>query len=133
MAIKKSVRLVDETIELCKILTQSGDPNWSGSLNSLAQRYNILIAAVMPELAEGEKLALCQAYNGHMLADDVMQEVAGLDWQVSEAIQYDENVAELLTHHGIDHEEFKAKARGWNAAERLAVIDMTQRFWARPV
>lgn len=128
-AVKKSVRLVDETIELCGVLSRGSEVNYSGSINGMAQRYNVLIKAAMPDLSEGERLAICTAFNGYALADDVNQDIAGLDWHISESMQYDGNFNDILAHHKIDAEELKAKIRGCNAAQRLAIIDMTQRFW----
>jgi hypothetical protein len=128
-AIKKSVRLVDETINLCGILSRGSDVNYSGSLNGMAQRYNILIKSVMPELGEGEEKAICAAFNGYTMADDITQDIAGFEWHISESMQYDGNFNDILNHYKIDGEQFKTKIRGWNAAQRLAVIDMTQRFW----
>jgi hypothetical protein len=128
-AVRKSVRLVDETIELCGVLSRGSEINYSGSLNGMAQRYNILIKDSLPELGEGESKAICAAFNGYSMADNISQDIAGFEWHISESMQYDGNFNDILTHYKIDGEEFKTRIRGWSEAQRLAVIDMTQRFW----
>lgn len=110
-------------------LKQGSEINYSRAINGMAQRYDILVKASLPNLSEGEKLAFCTAFNGYMMADNIAQDIAGLEWHISEAIKYDGNFNDILTHHKIDGELLKDRVRSWNAAERLAVIDMTQRFW----
>ncbi len=139
MAIKKSVRLSDETEQLCKLMSVHGALNWSRSINTIADRYNVMIEKSLPELTENERLAICQAYNGYMKSDSIMHEVAGLEFTISEAYQYDENVkalllgaksaSELLAGDGVAISELLEKVRGWSVVERIAVIDMTERFW----
>lgn len=128
-SLKVNTRITDETTSLFNKLKQGSDINYSRAINGMAQRYDILIKASLPNLSEGEKQAICAAFNGYMLADNVNQDIAGLEWHISESMKYDENFNDILAHHKIDGELLNDRVRSWNAAERLAVIDMTQRFW----
>lgn len=58
MAVKKSVRLVDNTIALCKIFSGDGPINWSGSINGAANMLGFLVEQGKPELSGGEVLLL---------------------------------------------------------------------------
>lgn len=129
MAIKKSVRLSDETELLCKALSQDTEVNWSGSINSIAARYNILISQLLPELSDKEKNAIYCAYNGRMLNIDIMLEVAAFDFTISEAIKYDSQIEHLI---GSDHiESFYKRCKEFSIAEKLAIIDMAQKYWRK--
>jgi hypothetical protein len=128
MAIKKSVRLSDETENLCVVLSEFGETNWSGTINKIASRYNEVIARALPELSENERLAICQCYNGHMKPERVQDQVAGLEFTISEGWQYDSNVRDLLGDESAARDLLE-KVRGWSFVERVAVIDMTERFW----
>ena len=129
MAIKKSVRLSSEMQELCTLLSQSGEPNFSGTINAVASRYNLLIKQALPVLNEGEKLAFCQLYNGHMLHDDLNIELQCFVGCVSDGLVYDTNVTEILKAHDVDIDDFKKRCFEFSMSERLAIIDMTQRYW----
>ena len=129
MAIKKSVRLSDETQKTCGELSMGGDVNWSGSINSITTRYNFLIEQSLPELSEGEKLAYVAMYNGHMLNNDIKLELRSFSIMVSESILYDSTISELLSQYNVDQSEFVRKSQEYTYPERLAIVDMTQRFW----
>ena len=129
MAIKKSVRLVDKTIKTCRSLSSDSAVNWSGSLNSLADRYDLFVGYCMPELSHAEQNAIAQAYNGHWFDRGIEQEVKQMHWQVGEAIQYDQNVVENLAAEDIDPAKFLEKVKSWTDAEKLAVIAFVNKFW----
>lgn len=129
MAIKKSVRLVDESIKTCRELSHEGDINWSGSINNACERYQLFVKYCMPELSQAEKNAIAQAYNGHWFDRNIDQEAQLMHWQIGEAIQYDQNVVENLAAKDIDPENFLKKIKSWTNAERLAVIAFVNQFW----
>lgn len=128
MSVKKSVRLGPLAERLCLILSDSGEPNFSGTINKVMDRYNHLIAASMPELEEPERLAIVQCYNGYMKPERTLDQIAGLEFTISEGYKYDDNVKELIR----SEQAFQAlleKVRSWSTGERIAVIDMTERYW----
>lgn len=127
MAIKKSVRLSDKTENLCQIFwRQDGSENWSGAINAMALRYDILMKECLPDLTEAEKNAYACAYNGRMLNKDIMLEVAAFDFTISEACQFDSQIAYFTG----DAEAFYKKSAAYSKAEKLAIIDFTQRYWS---
>lgn len=128
MGIKKSVWLSDEAQSLCEHLSH-GKVNWSGSLNSMASRYEFLISENMPNLTDIEKNIFAVAFNGRLLNDDIRMEIVALPWTISEACEYDEQIPEFFEEGEINYDEFMEKVNNFSPSERLAIIDMTQRFW----
>lgn len=128
-AVKKSVRLVDETIELCKALTITGDVNWSGSINAMAEQYKVMIDENMPELSENEKNAFRCVFNGYMPSGNLDQEIRLLSWHISEGYQYDEQVRDF-----IGSEEAAVglieRVKGWSKSQCLAVMYDARAFWS---
>ena len=98
-AIKKSVRLVDATVRNCRAISSEGDINWSGSINSMNARYSLFVEYCLPALTKGEKLVLCQSYNGKLLNENMLTEVRMMEWQVDQAYQYDSNVRDIVKSH----------------------------------
>ncbi len=127
MTIKKSVRLVDETIKLCHELSLTNDVNWSGSLNAMAQQYNLFVADCLPALSDAETMAFRCAFNGYLPHQDITQELRLLSWHISESYQYDSQVNDLFTDEEIG--PFIDRVRAWSNAEKLAVIHMAKSFW----
>lgn len=127
-AIKKSVRLVDETIEVCKVLTITGEVNWSGSLNAMAEQYAIMIKDNAPLLTEDEKNIFRCLYNGYMPSDNLKQEIRLLSWHLSEGYQYDEQVRDFL---GSDEAAMNLinRVKSWSNSQCLSVIYTARSFW----
>jgi hypothetical protein len=126
-AIKKSVRLSAKAAKLFHELTIIGETNFSGSINAMAEQYQLFIADNMPELSENEKTAFYCAFNGYMPNPDIQQELKLLAWHISEGYQYDEQIRELLTEQqAIDLIE---KAKSWTASQKLAVIYSSRAYW----
>lgn len=129
MAIKKSVRLVDESIQTCRELSPEGSINWSGAINSTCERYQLFVKHCMPDLSQAEKNAIAQAYNGHWFERNIEQEIQQMHWQIGESLQYDQNIIENLATEDIDPNKFFEKVKSWTIAERLAVISFVNKFW----
>lgn len=128
MSIKKSIRLADKAHAFCVLSNPSrdGNINWSGALNQIAERYDFLLSEVMPDLTSEENLAWCDIYNGRILHPDLQQELRSMPFTVSECIQY-QPFDHLL--EDISVEEFYEKADKYSMIERLAILDMIQKFW----
>jgi hypothetical protein len=131
MPIKKSVRLVDETIATCRKLSPTPDINWSGSINNMSAQFNLFIADNTPELSEKEWTAIFWTYNSHSPHPDPLIEVNLLSWNLTEGYQYDEQVRILL------NTEEKAtalieKVKDWTTSQRLAAIYHAKAFWRDP-
>ena len=129
-AIKKSVRLIDETVDLCGLLTKGGDVNFSGSINTIAARYNALIRENMPELTDDETLAYVCAHNGYAMSDDIVLEARRLPWTMSEAYQYDSQVTALVGDEA-GKSVFLERLNGFSISQRIAILDMTQSYWSK--
>lgn len=129
MPIKKSVRLVDETIRLCNELSDvPGAVNWSGSINAMAEQYKILVEGCVPALTENQWKAFYCLYNGYMPHPSIQEEAKLLPWHVSEGWQYDAQVTEFL---GSKEQaiQFLEQVKGWSTAQRVAVIYKAKAFW----
>lgn len=130
MAIKKSVRLTDETIKALQAITQDASAvNWSGSINSMAEQFDILIEQSLPSLTQNQSTSFACIYNGYAPSDSIQQEIRLLAWHISEGYQYDEQVRDLI---GTEEEAvaFIEQVKSWNDAEKLAVIYKARRFWS---
>ena len=131
MAIKKSVRLVDETIKILNNLTEhQGAVNWSGSINKMAEQFGILITENLPILSDNEKNALYCMFNGYHSNPVLEQELQNLPWQIDQSYQYDSQVTDLL---GTPEQmiEFRERAKKWTNSEKLAVIYFSKSYWRK--
>ncbi len=131
MAIKKSVRLVDDTIRLCYELSDvRSEVNWSGSINAMAEQYKIFADGCTPDMTENQWHALYCVYNGYMPHPSIREEARLLPWHVSEGYQYDEQVKEFL---GSKEQaiQFLEQVQNWSIVQRLAVIYKTKAFWRK--
>lgn len=128
MAVKKSVRLVDETIKLCYELTNQGDTNWSGSLNAIAEQYKKFVTECLPTLSDNEKKAFYYTYNGYSAHPQLEMELNQLHWNISEGYQYDEQMQGFL---GTKDQaiEFIERIQSWSKPEKMAVVYMSRAYW----
>lgn len=141
MPVKKSVRLVDKTINQLAALSKAIDPepndnekiNWSGAINHLSERYSLFCEHCLPDLSDSEKKALAQAYNGHLFGRGIADEIKTMHWQVGESIEYDSNIVDILAQEDINPAAFLEKVKGWKPEERLAVIHLVNEFWSKPI
>lgn len=133
MSVKKSVRLSDQAVEICRKMSLSGGEesiNYSGSINSVFAQFAEIIGEHTPELNENEWNAFYCCYNGYMPHPDIKEEARLLAWHISEGYQYDAQVTEFLG----DPESAMAlieRVKSWSMSERLAVIYKAKSFWAR--
>lgn len=131
MTIKKSVRLVDDTIKLCNELTTPSEAregvNWSGSLNAMAEQYKIFATEALPELTDNQRAAFHCAY-GYIAPPNLEQEIDMLPWNIDQGYQYDSQIRDLL---GSEEEAvtFISEIKEWSKAQKLAVIYMARSYW----
>tara|TARA_R110002033_G_scaffold171199_1_gene218049 strand:+ start:20503 stop:20907 length:405 start_codon:yes stop_codon:yes gene_type:complete len=128
MPIKKSVRLVDETIEICHKLTLAGETNWSGSLNAMAEQYKLLIDDNMPEMLDNQWNALYCAFNGYIPHPSPEEEAKLLPWHISEGYQYDEQVRHFLGDEA-QAVAFVEVLKLMSLSQRLSVIYKARAYW----
>lgn len=134
-AIKKSVRLVDNTQQVCRVISRTsksaGDDavNWSGSINAMADEYALIMQENKPELTEQQWNALYCVYNGYASSEDAKQEARLLHWHISEGYQYDEQVRDLL---GSEEQalQFIEYIKGWPITQQLSAIYYAKSFWS---
>lgn len=127
-SIKKSVRLSEETASILHKLTISGETNWSGSINAMAEQYKIFAEENLPTLSDKQKLAFYCAYNGYMPHPNISEEIKMLSWNISEGYQYDEQIRDALGSSD-NASEFINIVNGWSDSQKLAVIFMARSFW----
>ncbi|MGI2228110.1 hypothetical protein [Shewanella frigidimarina] len=128
MPIKKSVRLVDDTIKLCHELTIAGETNWSGSINAMAEQYKLLIDDNMPEMLDNQWSALYCVFNGYMPHPSPKEEAKLLPWHISEGYQYDEQVRSFLGDE-VQAVAFVEVLKLMSLSQRLAVIYKARAYW----
>jgi len=104
-AIKKSVRLVEKTQETLLAFMAGQDENWSGSINLVAQQFEIIAASMLPDLEESEKQCFYQAFKG----------VNDRDFQ---------RESEMLSWFVRSNEKLAKKVDGWSLVEKMAVVHM---------
>jgi hypothetical protein len=135
-AIKKSVRLVDNTAMVCRVVSRvsrnssDNDVNWSGSINALADEYTVIMDENKPELSEKKWLALYCVYNGYVPSEDAQREARLLSWHISEGYQYDEQVRDAL---GSEEEAvaFIEQIKEWSITTQLSAIYHAKKFWSK--
>lgn len=134
-AIKKSVRLVDNTIDVCRVISitskQQGNEsvNWSGSINAMADGYQLIMSENKPELTDNQWNALYCLYNGHIPSEDAQHEARLLSWHVSEGYQYDAQVTEFLGSEQ-DAISFIEDIKSWSLTKQLSAIYHAKKYWA---
>lgn len=144
MSTQKSIRLSDDSVKVIEAICKDG-VNFNGAINSIIERYDLVISDCLPELTKHEELAIAQSYNGYWydFNQPIEEELKRLHWQIDQAIQYDGNVLELLYFDHSDKYEslgefrnsqelkdFIIKVRSWNSAERMAIFHNAIKFWA---
>ena len=118
---KKSVFLNDAAVEAIESRNKPGEANYSGTINTLIDRYRALIRNTVLELdlSTKEWTTLFSVYNGTVTGQDASGTVKMLLAEVM-----DSEEAENTPH-------LPEKIRNMNFCQRLAVIDMVDRFWSR--
>lgn len=130
MAIKKSVRLTDPTIQSLRPLSDvhGAGMNWSGSINAMAEQFRLVMNELTPEFTENQWHAVHCAFNGYAPHPDINQEIAMLPWHISESYQHDEQVAEFIGDTSAAL-RFIEQIKLLSPAQRLAVIYKANAFW----
>lgn len=95
--------------------------NRSGRMNNLAERYNEIVAAHMPQFTKGEWCAIFDANNGGMGLGEIRDILLG--WaNVADSPEMDEK-------WGVNHLDLARRLRDLSMAARIAVGEATERFW----
>lgn len=118
---KKSVFLNDATVEAIESRQKPGEANYSGTINSLIDRYQALIRNTVQELdlSTKEWTTIFSIYNGTVTGHDAAGTVKML-------------LAEVMdSEEAANTPHLPEKIRSMNFCQRLAVIDMADRFWSR--
>lgn len=134
-SVKKSVRLIDQTINVCRVISRvskvmpESEINWSGSLNSMAAEYALIMEENKPELTQDQWNALYSLYNGYMPSEDAQREARLLSWHISEGYQYDSSIAEMI---GSEEQAvaFIEEVKGWSLTKQLSAIYFAKAFWS---
>ena len=140
MSLKKSVMLVDDTHKVCKIIAVNDKPNFSSSLNSISEQYEILISANYPVLTKCEvklfaylilfmkdkKLIGIESLVNYF--NELIKEVLTSDVALeSELSLLSDTVNKLFENTESDKSKTFAKVQGWNQAQILSVIFMSKK------
>lgn len=54
-----------------------------------------------------------------------------IEGMLHDGLKYDSNVVDLLAQEDINPAKFAERAMKFSRVERLAIIDMTQRYWGQ--
>ncbi len=122
MSLKKSVSLTSHTVAAIESRYSADEVNWSGAITMFRDRYCAMIRASLAEvdLTTQEWTTLFSIYAGTMTDHDA------------------EGVAKMLLAEVLDSEQYEMgdaphlpeKIRSMNFCQRMAVVDMIDRFWA---
>lgn len=134
-SVKKSVRLIDQTINICRVISRvsktmaDSEVNWSGSLNTMAAEYELMLKENKPELTQGQWNALYFLYNGYMPSEDPQREARLLAWHISDGYQYDEQVRDFL---GSEEQAvaFINEVKDWSLTKQLSAIYHAKAYWS---
>lgn len=125
MAIKTTVYISDEREQAINERHRE-KPNLSGALGMFIDRYCAIVRAHTPDLTTAEWCCLFDVYCSHMFADDILAEARMLPTCVHDSIEDG-----TLAKWDLEGDAFLAKLQALAPVERVAVLDMVQRFWAR--
>jgi len=140
MSLKKSVMLVDDTHNVCKIIAVNNNPNFSSSLNSISEQYEILISANYPVLTKYEVKLFTSLIL--FMKDKKIIGIESLVNYFSELINYvltsdlvlegdlfilKDTVNKIFENKESNKSKTFEKIQGWNQAQILSVIFMAKR------
>lgn len=130
LSIQKSIRLSAKAVEVICEVSQD-KVNYSGSINSLIERYRLMVDRDLPTLTKSERLAVTQAYNEHNVPlHDIEREVDILPLQVAHAYQNDARVKAFFEQDdGFDIERFINRIHGWGFGQKMAVLHHILTTW----
>ncbi len=101
------------------------EDNRSGRLNTVAERYQAIVAAHTPTMSEAEWCAVCDALNGHYV--EAGDGLTGIRY----AWACVEDCDGLGDKWGIDQAALVARLRAMPLADLVAMAEVVQRFWQR--
>ena len=133
MSIKKSVRITDSTVEVFRVLSYESDSiNFSGSINRMAQEYELLVECCLPKLSSNEKSILMENYRDFIGTKNYKKETKMLHWNVSELLENDEKLKDLIGGEVLAS-QFIRKIKEWSTSQKLAAIYFAQKSLAETV
>lgn len=110
-------------------MLNSSAVNGSGSTNSMAEQFDILIEQSLPALTQNQGMAFACVYNDYMTIESIHQETRLLPWHISEGCQYDEKVRDLIVTEDELAALFIEQVKVWNDAQKIAFIYKARPFW----
>lgn len=106
-----------------------GDPQYTAFINKSVAVNEFLLKQNRPQnLTDEELTVICALCNGYLAHDDPGVNAQGLIWQVSDGAQYEPDQFKMLE---VDPAVLIDKVRNFTPAQSLAVIDITDQFWAQ--
>jgi hypothetical protein len=96
--------------------------NKSGRLGRVCGRYLELVTHCTPTLTLEEWCAVCDALHDTWRQDGAWRFV---DREIADAAR----LRDLATKYVIDAESLVARVKAWSPAERVAVVEIVERFW----
>lgn len=125
MSVKKSVSLSNSSVAFAE--SRFEDLNWSPILNGALSDLQYLLKESLPDLSEAEWRPILNAYNGHFFEPSLTRNTTV---SIASCIMDDHGALELSELPEEYREPVKRIAK-LTAAEQLAVLDVTRRFWLR--
>jgi hypothetical protein len=117
---KKSVYISKDTVAAINARYNDGDQNYSEAINMFSDRYRVMVRADLAgiELTTDEWTMLFDIYNGTLTRQDAEGAAKMLLAEVADSYR-----ARKLPG-------LQDKVAAMNLAQRMAVIDVIDRFWA---
>ena len=96
------------------------DENRSGRVNIICDRYLQIVADESPDWSIEKWSAVCDGLNGYWMADQISVRSAWAEIADFEG---------LGKKWGIDQEALAAEIRAMSTAQKVALIEIVERFW----
>jgi hypothetical protein len=93
-------------------------------INAVIDRYMYTVEQSMPELTVGEWCALMDTLNGYVTTP-ISHACQGIHWSVADAFEHEKLGEKWKVDDG-----FPARVKALNTAQRIAILDARDRFWA---
>lgn len=125
MGKRKTIYLGDSVSEVLAMkLSPEGSGNASLVVDQVCEAYLAVIRRSIPVLSENEWWLILDAVNGTHLEPNSFEQVTV---SIEDAVRY-ENLADKWS---VNEADLLARVHAWNPGERLAVLDLAMRYWAR--
>ena len=98
----------------------------SATITTMCVRYAEAIRQHTPDLTANEWMFICDSLNGYWMNDDVRLSAHGIAHNVADAAK----LSDANSRFDVDGEELARKIDAMLFIEKLALMDVSERFWS---